>query len=518
MKRFLSLLTALLLAVLPACSLAGTNVLTHSGTTDAPEATEAPVAVDEPAVEAAGGTVLSYMLAGQALTTDVSVSLGDGVLSLMDESIRQPVQDLLNVLSIRVTEQVAEDQTQVGLAFMLNDTEAVNATFAGANDNLYVGSNLLKDKVLSFSAEEIKQFILENSDPESAEALAALFSIWSRYSKDPEGCFAALWEKLDSEKFLTALNNILEGAEIADLSGDVPEKLPDASLLLTIPLKKADLTDLCAGLADLIWSVPVMEKLAPLSTINDQPMTHENLTTELSKLPDALADDAVLNIYMNDLGETYAVFDATVNSDEGTVPCRADVLILDTMTDTDETLAITWTVVAGENKLAMDGALNMISTADAVNVDYTVNSAFTEDGKTFSPIHETIAATMKTDGNKIVSSADILYAVQPDADSEVTNVAIRVDSAAEDKGDHAEEDMTAVITMDGVGEIATIKSHSATGAAEAFIVTDNAVSPMAMSESELEALLDEVSENAQSVLLSLITELPSSVLTLLIGN
>ena len=84
-----------------------------------------------------------------------------------------------------------------------------------------------------------------------------------------------------------------------------------------------------------------------------------------------------------------------------------------------------------------------------------------------------------------------------------------------DLGDHAEENGVIVIGMEGYGDLMTMRVNAKTDLAEAYIITPDAIQPLAMSEEELNALWQEIQGNSLAVLFSSMSKLPASVLKLL---
>ena len=117
-----------------------------------------------------------------------------------------------------------------------------------------------------------------------------------------------------------------------------------------------------------------------------------------------------------------------------------------------------------------------------------------------------------------LDTMDVTMRIKENPDAEQVGMVMKAVANETDLGDHAEGQGTFTTSMEGIGDLMTITINKKTDIAEAYIITPDAVQPMAMSEEELNAFGQEISTNAMMVLISVLPKLPQGLQQMLMGQ
>ncbi len=501
MKKVLAMLTALMLALMPAFSLA--------------EQSSAMISAAEEMIRQSSPSA-KYMLEGQQVTMDYSMEVTDLALDMIGapEEIKSVVKDVLSTFGFRVSAQTAEGLAQMGGALIVSGQEAVDVTMAYGNKSLYLHSGVLGERIFQITWPQIKELIKQGLDSAVAEGsitqeqVDSLKNYYKELREDP----AAALRKLVGEPNVEGLMNAvaaypqIETGEVTE----APEALPGAMAVVTVPLQKEGLKRIMAEVAKLFWNMPVMQKLA-----ENNDLTEETLIARFSELPDMLAEDTELKVYMgmeNGGYKFYAVGDPKVQTGEQIRNVHAEALMsLSAAGDTQ----IQYTLdVEGD---VLKGDMTMTVNEGTVQMNYQVTGETMENGVTYQPVVMIWTANVTT-GAAPQAHFNMIMRVKESPDAAQMGFVMDLVSAEEDLGDHAEGHMDMTFSMEGIGDLVRIHETMQTGMAEAYIVSPDAVQPMAMSEEELNTLMQSIQTNLQMLPLTIIQYLPESLVQLLMQN
>lgn len=498
MKKLLSMMLALLMLALPVFSGAETVTVTA-------------------ATLLQGDYMSRYILQGQKMTADYSMELSDTFFSMAgaDENIQAALRDLMSVLSFRITGQTDGSKAQGGMAVLLSGEEVLSAKTALIEKNLYATSNLLGGKVLQVTPAQIKELakkLLNQMVEQGAvtqEQADSLIRFYQNLRKDPAGTIMSLIGQPDFAPLQTALTAMISEVKTEEVT-EAPAELPGAVSVITVPVKKEALTNVTTELAKLIWSLPVVQKLAP--SLNGAPKSEEEMVAAFNKLPDALAEDTEVKIFADDSENIFITSDLKVNKN-GEV---ADVSYRNLMTVKENGLSMDYTMTVPD--AVVHGVMDIATRENGVSVSYRITADAEEDGKAWQAVDETVNLSAEQGENTRSITMDVTMRVKETADSETVGVVMKGAQTTTDLGDHAAETGEVTIGIDGQGDLMTFRIAAETGAAEEYIATADTIQPLAMTGEELAALGEEAAANAQQLLAGAMDKLPESVMKLLTGQ
>ena len=499
MKRGFSLLLALLMLALPVFSLAETAD------------SSAPFTVPGLRNPDFAG---KYLAEGQAKVTTVSFATGDLLPSLLGEEMAGPITDLLAALSFQSKHQSSGEESQASFALQLNGEDTLCGTVATSKEGLFATSNLLGEEIYQLTNEDLKtlgeQFIQSQVEQGklSQEMVDSAKEWFTTFQNDPQAAILSLIGEVDLTGIQASLNTFLASLSMGAVT-EAPEKLPDATTMITVPLKKADLSALMEEIAKVIWNMPIVQKLAPsVTTSSGTPLTQESLTAGLRKFPDALAEDTELRIYTGESGKIYLTLPMKLTAEDKIVDTAFEMLL----SVEAEGFTMDWVMNAAQEneKVVLSGNFVMAGN----HLDYTVTADVTEaDGQTWRPIEEIISADIVSEETSFSINANITARIVSEAGAPATGLVFTVSKLDQDLGDHAEGTASITVSLENMGELLTVHVAEVTTMAEAYI--DNAeiaVKPMAMSPEEQTALVEKIQGNLQLTLVTALQKLPASVL------
>lgn len=490
MKKWLSLLLAMLMFALPVCG-------TASEVMD-------------------GSFTVKYVKEGQRDVTDVSLELSDIAYSLMGlpEETVSMVRDLLAALKLELSGQSAGGMKQGSLRILLSDQDAANVTVALGENGIYAGSNFLGDKIVMITPDQMNQLSdmylasLVEQGKMTQEQLDSLKSAVESFKNDPAAMIAAFIGEADPTAMLQAMMGLISFESEPEELTEVPEGIPfEAKYAQAMVIHKDALDNFTAELAKYLWSMPGVQKLAGFATTNGEPMTEESLTSALNSLSGSLAEDLTVKIYFIDenMNPLAIAADPVISAEGETVAMN----FLAVVESKEDTFHMNWNMKA--SGMDMTGDMTIVASEETGKMDYLITAVAEQDGQTFTPISESIQMEWtKTDVlHSMIANVSAQITSEPGADP----VTIVYDVVGEEKdlGDHAEQAVSMKVGLDGIGDLMTILMEGKTDLAEAYIVTDDAVQPMAMSEEEMAAFTGEIQNSAMAGLMNLMQLLPASV-------
>ena len=411
---------------------------------------------------------------------------------------------------------MADQQAQGTVRLLLNDENAADVVVAVNQDGLYATSSLIGSAIVQVTPAQLKQLanqLVQQMIEEgqlTQEQWDALKNAYKAFRADPEGFLASLVGEPDFSGLLTAVYGLLTFDPTPVEVTEKPEEVTiDAKYVMTIPLSKEGLKSVTTELAKVLWSMPVVQKVATVAKVNDQPLTEESLTGLLNLFPDALAEDLVIDVYLTEDGNTaQALSDVKLNA-EGTEAEEKVNFILETL---EAGMHMVWNVqVLAEEEFTLAGDMTVTETAEGGEMTYDVTATAKQGDVEFTPLQENVKAVWTEGENQKNLVLDVIAKAAEEPGAEAIGLIYHVEDEERDLGDHAEETVTVAVAMDGLGDLVTIKAEAKTGLAEAYIITEDAVQPLDMDEEALEAFTGEVLQNAMVNLFGLISKLPESV-------
>lgn len=503
MKKILSLLLSLLLLALPVFSSAE------------------PALPAVPAVPAipAGTFARQYTAQGHMKTTTVTLLPGDLLASMLPEDVKAGILDLFTALSLQVKRQHTEGLMQTGLSLQLSGEDAVSITAAADQSGFFAASSLLGGSIYMLTQEDLKSLLAQASQAMVAEGnltqqqLDAAKSFLRAFLADPEGTSASLIGQVDLTGVLTAVGQVMSSVTF-DVVTEAPQKLPDASVVIHVPLKKADLTVLMESIAKVLWSMPVVQQMAPSVTLSSgAPLTEETLTAALKDIPNVLAEDAMLRIYANqNMDRIYLTFEAVIES-ETPASLSADMLV----TVQESGLTASWSMNALQNQAGM--LMSGEATLTANHLDYTVSADMQQGEQTWRAVDNVLSAdfTLEETSRTVNVNMNARGKSAPAAD--VVGLIVTGRMQDQDLGDHAESSAEFTFTLENMGDLFTLRLQETTGMAEAYICNpDIAIRPATMSPEEQTALVDTLRANLQQAVVTSMQKLPASTLRLIMNQ
>ena len=541
MKKLLSILTALIMMALPLSGLALTSSTTPVpqdpavpvsapvSDPDVPEEPTVPVSapVSDPAAPASisapdpeallanAGFAAKYLAEGQRLVTDVTLEPGQALLEDLDEEGAAALKDLLEVMTLETTAQQNEGMVQAALRLLLEGESAADVILAAGEDGFYVSSGFLGTQIVNVTPDQLDDLadtFIQQMINEGALRQEDLSDLTQGIQTLSEA-FTALAELDGADMDMTALQEAIDGlkeetSNVEELT-EVPEGVTiPAKYRFTLTMTKEALKNVTTELAKFLWSVPSMPKLLSLS---DEEWTEESLVNTLNQIPDILQEDLVITVYLDEAEENIELQAAPkLLLNEKTADMNA-VLITNAAGDSLILSATLYIPEEGSRITQLDESL-VLYTGEAeglVQWYYTVNEINGEESTMTAMDY--IAVTWETTDTESAVKASLLSAAMPSQEEEPVTMTVDLSWEAQDLGDHAEAAGTILIGRNDPGDLMTVYVAQTTDLAEAYIITPDAVQPMAMTEAEREKFTARAAFSSLLETARLISRLPSSV-------
>ncbi len=460
-----------------------------------------------------GSLAAKYLAQGQEAVCTISMTPGDALLTMGggNEKMTAAMRDLFGALGIRLKAQKADKQVQGGVEICINNEAVTGITAAADGESIYILSNLLGENICAFSMEEINELMekaAKQAGTENNQTAAIMDMLKGMLSGDPQQYAAALAQQMGSVD-LTKLNEVMKkliaNTETLEVT-EAPERMPDAYGHTRITLKREDLKEAMSETGKVLWSIPSMQQMLKQSKVDSE----EKVSAKLEAVVDRLQEDIVIDLYLNrDQAMLFQVTTSVIKAEgENARPVNAELLFTPKGTDLEADGFVT--LRNGETSNTM--SLTVVKKGNEINCSSDLVYE-DKDGK-----WQKAVVTMKTVSDKTETSkettADVAITLRNTRDAEPKTMTVKEVLSEQDLGDHAEGSFKSVIGMEGLGDLMTVNCDAKTGIAEAYIITKDAVHPMAMSQEELSKWSANLQSNAQMVLMTALTKLPSSVLEL----
>ena len=495
MKRALSILLAVLMLALPAFSMA--EGIPGFGGASVPDLAK------------------KYTDAGQKSTVTITFEPGDLLPALVgDEDTGAAVTDLLKILGIKIDGQSGDDAAQTAVTLQLDGEDALALTFATATDGIYAKSSLTGEDVFAISPEELKT-LLETLAKQAESNGTIPEGALSGFLADPSSAIAGMANvQLDTTGLQNALMPILMGAKNEEVT-EAPEAFPEAKTVTTIRITKEDMNNVLTEVARLVWQVPAAQQLLGMTAGGGEPMTEENLIQMLTAYPSVMKDDAVLQIYSGDSGDRgYVTFESVMRGEDD-----SEVIVR------NETLS---TQADGTSSLNSQTKITSTNTSEVVGVSLEITSserktdfhmAMTDDleGDVATMMEILLSAETAVSETEVTTLAEGVVRFAPDRGSKPVGLFFSENTAMKDLGDHAEGQGSMTVGLEDAGSLMTVKVTTATAAADALIVTPDAIHPMAMNEEELNSLGTKLMGSVMGEAAALLQKLPANFLQMVTG-
>ena len=503
MKKLLSLMLAMLMLAMPVLS--GAEGLTAAATIPMERLADKDFTT-------------KYVLQGQEETVDVTLELSDMLFAAaqLPDEMAGAVKDLLGMITFRSTFQTAEGQAQAGAALLLDGGEAVDVKIAYGDKGIFASSNLLGDKIFQVTGSQLKELAKMGLDRLVAEGrisqelVDSAKRFYGEFRKDPLAAMMKLIGEPDIQPLMDALQGVMAGIRMEEVT-EAPEAFPAAVGVVIIPVTKEGLTGVTTELAKLIWSLPVVKKLAEVAGKNP---TEEGVVAIFNKVPNALAEDTEVRIYMDETSMNYYITGDVKVSKGGTVRAISYNHLIE-IQDAGAHMDMQVSADSGEK---IGCVMDVTVTENEASLKYHITSEDMLNGVAYQPVEEIIDMTVTKGENTQDIDMDITMRVKENPDAEQVGITMKTVATEADLGDHAEGSGTFTMALEGLGDLMTLRITEKTDVAEAYIITPDAVQPMAMNEEELNALTQEISTNAMMVVFSLLPKLPSSLQQMFMGQ
>ncbi len=461
-----------------------------------------------------GSMALKYMAQGQEAVYTFSVMPGDAFLTMAggDETVIPAIRDLFAALGIQVKAQQTDKQLQGGFDILLNGESVTGITMAVNGEAVYCSSNLLGDKIYSFTFEELNKLAetyMQQAGQQNSQMAAVMNMLKGLFSGNPQESGAAMAQMIgsvDLTKLNEAMNKLIANMESLEVT-EAPAKMPDAYSHARITLKKEDLKEVMVEAGKVIWNIPAVQQMLSQNNAGSE----EKITADMAAAVDKLQGDVVVDLYINTNQAILAQVNTSVVKAEGenAAPVSAEILFVPKATGS----SVEGDVVVKNGETTNTVSFNVEKAGNETNGtgDVTIED---KDGK-WQPLALTVKAVANKTEISRDSDVDLTVAVKTDRNAQPGTVTIHETMNEQDLGDHAEGYYSAKIGMEGMGDLLTVNCSARTALAEAYIITEDAVRPMTMSQKEQDKWIESLQSNVQVVMFTALSKLPESVLQLL---
>lgn len=450
-----------------------------------------------------------------------------------EEDVDAIIGGLLKALSI-VTYWQEADGVQTGLRINMDGTDILSIDVAGADEKLYLRSDLLKGDTIAVAQEDSKAIAEKVIKTLAAEGVideedvnTALKQVEESISGTANPMADVDFEAIMNGFDFSALQQFAEGMagriEQSDLSG-LPEGSDPAVAAVTMKLTAEDIIQCYDVIFDAVKNNK--EYLALLDTmivsVNDQPMSAEDAVNEMQKqLHDGLGEvvqgEIPVTIFMNGDDEVVAAtmeMEMKVPDEEsGEVqPIKADVDYWRHTEDGQVAHMVVYNILSDGELMAnaslqlvtsdgyVDAMLNITDPENIVAFGFQRMENATDTERTVDAV---VAISFGTNENGAANSA--------------STVMVTIDIDAKKNGVDAEQTTVATLSLNG-NDLASMTTQSKTGEPKESIVTEAAIRLAELGQEDFQAWLEGVINNLQVWVVTAIQSLPSDVLMMFIGR
>ena len=460
-----------------------------------------------------------YMAEGQRLVTDVTLEPGSALLEgLAEEGSDTAVKDLLSAMTLEVTAQQTEGLSQAALRLLLNDETAADLILAAGEKGFYLSSGLLGNRIINIDQDQLadlanvvtQQMVEEGSIRQSdLDAMREDLPVLADAVETLLQPFT-----VDLGALNAALDTLEKGKTSPEALTEVPEGLTiQAARKYTVTLTKTALADVSTELARLLWTVPAVPKLAPV--IGEEDWTEEKLIDGLNEIPALLQEDLVLTVYTDETEQNMEIH-AAPKLLLGWRILAPEVVLVISRLETGISLSGTVDIPQGEDQfIRMTGNLSLEEDLGVYSLEwYDTVSQFVGESEYVQSV-EAISAAGAMMETEAAVSVSLFSAALPSPEESPVMQAMDLYWETADLGDHAEASGTIRIGTSDAGDLMTVNVKQTTDLGEAYIVTADAVRPIDMNEEEQEQFAAQMTFSAALEAIRLITRLPASVQTLI---
>ena len=479
MKKLLSMLLVLLMLVLPASSLAESDVWADAACTET--------------------TVTLHDLNADLLT-----------MFGLDDEIITAVKDTLDSLAITSYKQAQ----QCGFAVTLGTTTALSCEYQSTDTSVvYLASNLLDGTVsldLEKDLENVTEMLIRAvckmqgmSDEEIESGLAEikeeLQSLTSAYTSAPVADFNAIISDLtnaDWEETGTIIDEILESGEVTEVT-EQPADCDPVKQMITLNITKEQLTNLLQAIMNELKAMPSLksyidETNAYLTAIDEDATLDSELTVN--------ADSVQVVAYLDDNTAVAKVHVEAVIAEEDIDP-----------------LTITFDV----NRLTGDEDVKyslIAETADVerVTAEYTYTVGRLEMTTLLEIIEDgTYESTMRCDFSKTANTLNVLWTVYSDG----SEIPFGFTASTTEAFSGAKAVKTTDIVLQFMGmDALTITAETATCDAHTLLSDGDVTDLGAMDSTAFETWFSGIVTKVSNMPMRWVLALPDSALSLLMGT
>ena len=488
MKKFVSLLLAVLMLALPVMGLA-----------------QSPDEMFNEAMENGrpGAGKLTFEMAGD--------------IPGMDAEMAAMVEELVEALGFTLAWQ----DSQVDFAFQLSGNDALTLAVANDGQRNYIKSNLLGEDVAAFTAEE-GQVILNRMIDLAVQAELIPQSEAAALKQSLEEAMAQVnvqveeinLEDLDLTPFIGVAMNLASKVQTGEVTAQ-PKNCDAAATMIAMTLNGEDVKQIYAALFSVIRSSKDLVAYLDTFAATAEMGSGEELLAELEKATNQLGDSVVgdipVTVYMDEAGEpVYASMAFTFKTEDGG-EMKADANYTRLTTNAAQNHSAVLTMFDQENT-GVNISVNASVSPDVNNIQ--MGMAFIEDGVSNDLMRLSVLQEKEYGDVKSECDTEVIVTI---IDGEEMNIKIDVDEEAEKINDvDVRYSAEIELSLPGVvEEVFTVNVDQVTGEAAPSIISADALLPGAMTDDEFNAYAGTVMEAAQTALINMIQYLPSSVLMLL---
>jgi len=441
-----------------------------------------------------------YLAEGQRETADISFQIEEAGLMQYPEAIRSAVKELADALKIQAVTQMTSEQGQETLRILLNGEEALFITAALGEKGIYLASSLLGDKVIQITTEQIGKVLLQRLQQMKQQEQASGTAVTT---DSPQTAIAL-------KSLLSAIEEIGNSITTETVGVVQPaDALFTVKTVVTLPLTKEALTKVTTEFGKMLWSIPEVQKAAGVIPNTNIPLTEEILVAMLNTVPDKLADDAELRIYLDETGKKAQIgFDMILIQDDGTLLPVSFAEVNETRDDGMDMTATCSVIQDGiETRTYYEIALKQAENHGSLNVTGAVTISDGEEK--IVPMQLTMALDW-TDSETARNARMDIRAEVPGSPA-AQAVLMTMDYSDKDLGDHAETNLTLSAGTEEGGTLMTVKVDGRTEPAETYIIKDDAVKITELDEEARKAFMTEFQTSVTQAISKLITKLPAAV-------
>lgn len=405
----------------------------------------------------------------------VSVTMKHGSLAelLLGEELGNAINQLIDMISLDMYHQGDDDNSQVGFALKLSGETAANVELALVEDDTYAASNLLGNSVVKVNLTDVEKLL-------EAQGLNINLMEFESIEFD--------LSDIDLTKTRALVSTLMERVQIES----VPE-YGDGASKMTLTLTVEEGSQIFKELVDAFYNTAffkqVMQKLETIGAsveIYDSAETsgvEGNITFELVMDTESTPVSANVVITSIENGEEHVV--ETLQADRTMIGDIMYVTVTEIgeIEDASVTNVITLAMGADTLDASMIIETNIAGNNDKVNVTIKV---YPEQDKQIVAMSFAVTANDETVGFALLITAT--------ENGSATHTVIDVLPL-----DSEQAYITLVIDTDEVADMASI-------------VSEDAVQPLNMTEEELGAFMESISETAQIQLITVMQKLPTQLL------